>query len=171
MSPGNHSLRSFLKTSGMVTALSPLATTRQTTSVDAAGPFFAYVGTFSPPLRDTLLTQVDLSPGNGRRIHIFQVDRTTGALTPTGVVEVGTSRSCLALNAGTRLYSADETTRIGDDKHGTVSALAINRADGTLELLNSVGSGGAGTSACIPTDAMYWWRTTSSGPWPWSRSG
>ena len=42
-------------------------------------------GTYSSPLRRTLPTQVDLPPGNGRGIHIFQVDRTTGALTAAGV--------------------------------------------------------------------------------------
>ena len=58
---------------------------------------------------------------------------------------MGTSPSCLALNAaGTRLYSANETDRVGDDKEGTVSAFAINRADGRLKLLNTVRSGGAG---------------------------
>ena len=45
---------------------------------------------------------------------------------------------------GTRLYSANETDRVGKDKEGTVSAFAINRADGKLELLNTVRSGGAG---------------------------
>ena len=33
---------------------------------------------------------------------------------------------------------------MGEDKEGTVSAFAINRADGRLELLNTVRSGGAG---------------------------
>ena len=42
----------------------------------------AYVGTFSSPLHDVLPTQVDLPPGNGRGIHIFNVDRITGAMTP-----------------------------------------------------------------------------------------
>ena len=99
----------------------------------------AYVGTFSSPLRDVLPTQVDLPPGNGRGIHLFQVDRATGAMTPAGIHEMGTSPSCLALNAaGTRLYSANETDRVGDGKEGTVSAFAINRADGQLKLLNTV---------------------------------
>ena len=48
----------------------------------------AYVGTFSSPLRDVLPTQVDLPPGNGRGIHLFQVNRTTGAMTPSGVYEL-----------------------------------------------------------------------------------
>jgi 6-phosphogluconolactonase (cycloisomerase 2 family) len=112
---------------------------------EAAGPLLAYVGTFSSPLRDVLPTQVDLPPGNGRGIHLFQVNRATGAMTLAGVHEMGTSPSCLALNtSGTRLYSANETDRVGEHKEGTVSAFAINRADGRLELLNTVRSGGAG---------------------------
>ena len=110
-----------------------------------AGPLMAYVGTFSSPLGDVLPTQVDLPPGNGRGIHLFQMNRDSGALTPAGVFEMGTSPSCLALNTdGSRLYSANETDRVGDDKQGTVSAFRINRDDGKLELLNTVASGGAG---------------------------
>jgi 6-phosphogluconolactonase (cycloisomerase 2 family) len=105
----------------------------------------AYVGTFSSPLHDVLPTQVDLPPGNGRGIHLFQVDRSTGELGARGIYELGTSPGCLALNAiGTRLYSANETDRAGDEKEGTISAYAINRADGQLKLLNTVRSGGAG---------------------------
>jgi 6-phosphogluconolactonase len=112
---------------------------------EATGPLVAYVGTFSSPLRDTLPTQVDLPPGNGRGIHLFQVDRTSGAMTPMGIVEMGTSPSALAVNAArTRLYSANETDRAGDDKQGTISAFSVNRTDGKLELLNTVRSGGAG---------------------------
>ena len=108
-------------------------------------PLIAYVGTFSSPLRDTLPTQVDLPPGNGRGIHRFSVDRTTGALTAVGITELGTSPSSLVLNAaGTRLYSANETDRVGADKQGSVSAFAIDRRDGALELLSTMRSGGAG---------------------------
>jgi 6-phosphogluconolactonase len=112
---------------------------------DAAGPLLAYVGTFSSPLRDVLPTQVDLPPGNGRGIHLFQVNRATGEMTPSGIHEMSTSPSCLALNgSGTCLYSANETDRMGEGKEGTVSAFKIDRADGKLELLNTVASGGAG---------------------------
>jgi 6-phosphogluconolactonase (cycloisomerase 2 family) len=105
----------------------------------------AYVGTFSSPLRDVLPTQVDLPPGNGRGIHLFGVDRGTGAMTPAGVHETGTSPSCLAVDsAGTHLYAANETDRAGDGKEGTVSAFAIDRSDGKLKSLNTVRSGGAG---------------------------
>lgn len=108
------------------------------------GRLMAYVGTFSSPLKDVLPTQVDLPPGNGRGIHVFEVDRETGALRPSGMEEMGTSPSCLAINAeGTRLYSANETDRAGEGNEGTVSAFEIG-ADGGLKLLNTVKSGGAG---------------------------
>lgn len=140
------SRRSFLESSSALAGgASLLAGLLKVQAAEAKGPRMAYVGTFSSPLRDVLPTQVDLPPGNGRGIHLFQVDRATGALTPSGVYEVGTSPSCLVLNAaGTRLYSANETDRVGEGHEGTVSAFAINRVDGQLKLLNTVPSGGAG---------------------------
>jgi len=140
------SRRSFLTSTITMAGVTPLVDSMLCAqSVATAGPLFAYVGTFSSPLRDMLPTQVDLPPGNGRGIHIFNVNRTTGEMTPIGVYESGTSPSCLALNAsGTHLYSANETDRVGDTKEGTVSAFAIDRADGKLKLLNTVRSGGAG---------------------------
>ncbi len=146
MNPTESSRRTFIQASAALAGTSPLmATLAQADNDTPPGHLFAYVGTFSSPLRDVLPTQVDLPPGNGRGIHIFQVNRSTGALRPAGIHALGTSPSCLALNAaGTRLYSANETDRVGDEKHGTVSAFAINPANGKLEPLNSVRSGGAG---------------------------
>ena len=143
MTPLYPSRRSFVKTSVALAAAAAFADGARPD--EAAGPLFAYVGTFSAPLRDTPPTQVDLPPGNGRGIHIFRVDRVTGALTPAGVHEMGTSPSHLAVNAGgTRLYSANETDRVGQGKEGSISAFAVNRSDGKLEPLNTVRSGGAG---------------------------
>ena len=66
-------------------------------------------------------------------------------MAPAGIHEMGTSPSCLALNAaGTRLYSANETDRVGDNKEGTISAFAIDRADGKLRRSTLWRSGGAG---------------------------
>jgi 6-phosphogluconolactonase (cycloisomerase 2 family) len=146
MSSFEQSRRSFLKTSVALAGTTLVSDDPlRAQSGKGAGPLVAYVGTFSSPLRDVLKTQVDLPPGNGRGIHLFQVNRATGAMTPTGIHEMGTSPSCLALSAsGTRLYSSNETDRVGEDKEGTVSAFAINRADGKLELLNTIPSGGAG---------------------------
>lgn len=112
---------------------------------EGEGPLMAYVGTFSSPLQDVLPTQVDLPPGNGRGIHLFTVDRATGALTPAGTQRMGTSPSCLVANAeGTRLYSSNETDHVGEANEGTVSALAIDPVSGQLSILNTVPSGGAG---------------------------
>ena len=139
------SRRLFLKASAALAACHTLSGCLFQAGPAAAGPLIAYVGTFSSPLRDMLPTQVDLPPGNGRGIHRFRIDRDTGAMTPLGIVEMGTSPSCLALNAaGTRLYSVNETDRVGDDKQGSVSAFSIDRSDGALGLLNTVRSGGAG---------------------------
>ena len=40
-----------------------------------------YVGKFSVRLRDTVPTQVDLAPGNGRGILLFHIDRVSGPMT------------------------------------------------------------------------------------------
>jgi 6-phosphogluconolactonase (cycloisomerase 2 family) len=134
--------RGFLASAAALTAAPLLAQAKA-----PARPLVAYVGTFSSPLKDTLPTQVDLPPGNGRGIHIFTTHRESGELTAAGVVEVGTSPSHLVANAaGTRLYSANETDRVGKEKppHGSVSSFSIDPATGGLKLLNTVRSGGAG---------------------------
>lgn len=111
---------------------------------DKKGRLMAYVGTYTSPLKNMRATQVDLPPGNGRGIHIFEVNRATGGLSPAGVYEMGTSPSCLVLSPDKkRLYTGNETERVGLDESGTVSAFAIQQ-DGSLMLLNSVSSGGKG---------------------------
>jgi 6-phosphogluconolactonase len=105
----------------------------------------AYVGTYTSPLKNMRPTQVDLPPGNGRGIHLFEVDRATGAMSAAGVYEMGNSPSCLAFNADqSRLYSGNETERVGEDESGTVSSFAVDPKTGGLTLLNSVRSGGKG---------------------------
>jgi 6-phosphogluconolactonase (cycloisomerase 2 family) len=117
-------------------------------SAQAAGgkvKLIAYVGTYTSPLKNMRPTQVDLPPGNGRGIHLFEVDRETGAMKPCGLVEMGNSPSCLALNPSrTHLYSGNETERLGDEESGTVSAFAMDPKTGDLKLVNSVRSGGKG---------------------------
>jgi len=142
----DHSRRSFLKSSLALSTSIPLyAGLAQAESKSSAKPLMAYVGTFSSPLQDVLDTQVDLPPGNGRGIHLFEINRKTGDMTPAGIHPMGTSPSCLAINAaGTHLYSTNETDRVGKEKHGSVSAFTINREDGSLQPLNTVNSGGAG---------------------------
>jgi 6-phosphogluconolactonase (cycloisomerase 2 family) len=140
MNPPTLSRRSFLKTS---TALA--ASWMNAQAGAGSGSLLAYVGTYTSPLRNVRPTQVDLPPGNGRGIHLFRVDRATGALSPHGMFELGSSPSCLAINsAGTRLYSANETDKMGEADPGSISAFSIDRADGQLTLINTVSSGGAG---------------------------
>ena len=139
-----YSLRFFLKTTIMLTGVMPLAGALQAQAADGRGRLMAYVGTYTSPLQNMKATQVDLPPGNGRGIHLFEVDRTTGAMTPAGVHEMGTSPSALVFNAvKTHMYSANETDRIGDNEAGSVSAFAI-KPDGQLKLINTVSSGGKG---------------------------
>ncbi len=134
--------RSFLKALTLLGCALPAAAPLL---ADTPGPLMAYVGTYSSPLKNMRPTQVDLPPGNGRGIHLFTVDRGTGAMTPAGVVEMGTSPSCLAFNpAKTHLYSANETERIGKEEAGSISSFSIDPATGLLKLLNTVSSGGKG---------------------------
>lgn len=148
MTPHEPSRRSFLQATAAVAGTALAGGGVRADPKPGDKPLVAYVGTFSSPLKDTLPTQVDLPPGNGKGIHIFTVNRDKGELTPAGVYESGVSPSHLVANAvGTRLYSANETDRVGKDekkKEGTVSAFSIDRTDGSLKLLNTVRSGGAG---------------------------
>src|SRR3954469_17207697 len=139
MNPLPVSRRSFLKASAALAVSAPLLQAQA-----PQRPLMAYVGTYSSPLKKIPKGQVDLPAGNGRGIHLFQVDRGTGALKEGGVFEMPNSPSCLAFTAaGTRMYSANETDK-GENDAGTVSSFAINPADGQLKLLNTVSSGGAG---------------------------
>ena len=137
--------RSILKTSLVLVGMMFVSSLLHAQDTKSEKPLMAYVGTFSAPLQDMLPTQVDLPPGNGRGIHLFKVDRNTGAMMPAGEYQMGTSPSCLVLNKnGTRLYSSNETDRVGNTKEGTVSSFAVDPDNGKLKILNTVPSGGAG---------------------------
>jgi 6-phosphogluconolactonase (cycloisomerase 2 family) len=139
------SRRSFVKGAAGFAALAPTLMRLAAQPAAARRPLMAYVGTYSSPPRDAPPGKVDLPPGNGRGIHLFHVDRTSGALSPTGILEQGTSPSCLAINpGGSRMYSTNATDQVAGSDSGTVSAFAVNRIDGKLTLLNTVSSGGAG---------------------------
>jgi 6-phosphogluconolactonase (cycloisomerase 2 family) len=143
--PPQISRRAFIATSIAGTAGALVASIHVARAAEAGKRLIAYVGTYSSPLKNMRPTQVDLPPGNGRGIHLFEVDRATGAMKPGAIVEMGTSPSCLASNpAKTHLYSGNETERVGDDEAGTVSAFSVNHTDGSLKLLNTVSSGGKG---------------------------
>lgn len=92
-----------------------------------------YVGTYSSP------EGPEGSKGRGKGINLYEMNASTGALKELEIFANGANPACLAINpAQTHLYSANET------HSGSVSAYAINRADGRLTLLNTVSSEGAG---------------------------
>lgn len=130
--------RSFVKRATALAVAAPALSRGLAAQAPApTGPLMAYVGTYSSP------------KDNGRGIHVFEVDRTTGALSAAGVFELATSPSALAVNAaGTHVYSTNAADLVDSDTSGTVSAFAVSQATGQLTLLNTVSSGGLG-----PTDA------------------
>jgi 6-phosphogluconolactonase (cycloisomerase 2 family) len=108
-------------------------------------PLMAYVGTYSFPKPFMRGGQMMLPPGNGRGIHLFHVDRETGALSPAGLHAQNTSPTCLTFNAAQScLYSSNATAVMEDGDSGSVSAFAIDPGTGQLKLLNTVSSGGSG---------------------------
>ncbi|WP_395742913.1 lactonase family protein [Prosthecobacter sp.] len=133
----------FSRRSFFTTAIAAAATL--SVQAEDSAPLIAYVGTFTSPLQNMKATQVDLPPGNGQGIHLFEVNRETGAMKPCGLYQTGTSPNCLAFNATkTVLYSTNETDHAGKNEAGSVSAFAINPKNGELTLMNTVSSGGKG---------------------------
>jgi 6-phosphogluconolactonase (cycloisomerase 2 family) len=95
---------------------------------------FAYVGTYTTPR----------GPNHGDGIHILEMNPSTGALVPRDILKSESNPTWLAFNRDrTRLYSANEVAT-PDSGSGSVSAYAVDRADGQLTLINSVGSEGGG---------------------------
>jgi 6-phosphogluconolactonase len=96
----------------------------------------AYVGTYNSP--------VDGGQGNGKGIYLVEVNPATGELTPIKLAAECRNPSWLALDASGRyLYSVNEITDY-EGRGGSVSAYAVNRQTGDLQLLNVVSSEGAG---------------------------
>jgi 6-phosphogluconolactonase len=88
---------------------------------------FAYVGTYTG------------RGGNGKGIYLFELNRETGGLTLIKLAAETSNPSWLSLDpSGRYLYATNE------DQHGSVSAFAVNRANGDLRLVNSVSAEGAG---------------------------
>lgn len=107
-----------------------LPATLATTVLRAAGPrSVAYVGTYTP---------------NGGGIYLFDMDRSTGALSQLQVVGDIRNPTWLALNpARTRLYAISEIDNFGGAHDGAVVSYAIDPESCRLTRLNAVHSGGA----------------------------
>ena len=77
-------------------------------------------------------------------IYAFRFDRSSGALSPLGLVAETRSPSFLALHpSGRVLYAVNELDDVGAEKGGSVSAFTLDRGTGRLTLLNTQPSRGA----------------------------
>ena len=95
----------------------------------------AYVGTYSSP--------VDGS-GNGKGIYLFTMDPASGELTLVNLAAGSRNAGWLSFDpSGRFLYATNEVTDF-EGNSGSVSAYAVNRSSGSLQLLNVVSSAGAG---------------------------
>lgn len=105
--------------------------------VDVAGAapsrtMMVYVGTYTG------------GTSTSKGIYPFQLDLTTGALTPAGAPAESVSPSFLVLHpSGRFLYAVNETGGSGKDEGG-VSAFAVDRRTGALSFLNRQSSRGGG---------------------------
>ena len=103
------------------------------------GTRLVYVASYSSPQGP------EGSKGNGEGIYLFAMNPATGALSQRAVFANKDNPSWLALNqAGTRLYSANETADYQGTNSGSVSAYAVEPGSGRLSLMNTQSSQGAG---------------------------
>jgi len=112
----------------------PVATRRQRQGTASAKRILAYVGTYSSRG----------GQNRGQGIHILEMNPSTGGLVAKEIVRSESNPSWLTFNrARTHLYSANELADPSTGS-GSCSAYAVERVTGSLTLLNSVSSEGAG---------------------------
>lgn len=98
-----------------------------------------YVGTYSSPQGP------EGSKGYGEGIYLFEMDPGTGRLSRREVFQNAANPSWLAFDpARAHLYAANETATYQGTDSGSVSAYGIERPGGSLKLLNTQSSQGAG---------------------------
>ena len=126
--------REFVEHVSAWSAFAPALAVRTRQRPATAKRTFAYVGTYSS----------GEGSNRGQGIHIFEMNASSGALTPRQIVKSDANPAWLALNRDrTHLYSANE---IADKTTGagTVSAYSVDRETGALALVSTVSSEGAG---------------------------
>ncbi len=130
------SRRTFLKsTAAFALAHSAFANAADSAVRSANGKLFAYTGTYT--------SAVD-GGANGEGIYLFEMDRLTGELSKSKLVAKPPNPTWIVIHPSKKyLYTINEVTNFQDDS-GSVSAFAIDAANGELTLLNTVSSAGAG---------------------------
>lgn len=134
------SRREFLKTAATIAAAAPgLGDSLKGAEGPAERPLLVYVGTYSSPQGP------EGQPGRGQGIHLLEMNPATGELTPREIFPNDSNPSWMALDATrTHLYSVNETQTYQGAKSGSVSAYAVDQANGHLTLINTISSEGAG---------------------------
>ena len=122
------SRRGFLKAS---TTLAAVGVQIPALAQSGSGQVIAYVGT---------------SSGNGKGIHIFNVNTTDGTLTQTKLLTGIAAPSSLALHPNNKfLYAVNEISNYsGPNTTGSVTSMSVDSGTGDLRILNVVSSGGGG---------------------------
>jgi 6-phosphogluconolactonase len=96
---------------------------------------FAYVGTYSAP---------GANGGNGKGIYLFEMDPATGQLTLIKLAAELRNPTWLSFDPSGRFLYAANDVEGSANQAGAVTAFAVNRSDGSLQLLNAVSSEGEG---------------------------
>ena len=138
------SRRSFLKRSLALCVTSSITQPFQGLALGSGSQrILAYVGTDTKPVDGA---------ANGKGIYLFEMNPHTGGLSLLKLAAETTSPSWLTLHpSGRYLYAINEVSDF-DGKNGSVSAFAIDRANGDLRFLNTLSSLGAGP-AYVSLDA------------------
>ena len=109
-------------------------------SANAAFAARAYVGTYTADPSDPR----SAAQSHGEGIYLVDVDARTGAPSNPKLMAKLLSPSWLTLSPDHKfLYAVSEVANYGPDKHGSVTAFAVDGATGALKKLNTVDSGGA----------------------------
>lgn len=100
----------------------------------------AYIGTYTADPAEPRSGMQN----HGEGIYLVDIDDKTGAPSNPRVMAKLLSPSWITLSADHKfLYAVSEVASYGPDKHGSVTAFAVDGATGALKKLNTVDSGGA----------------------------
>jgi hypothetical protein len=98
-----------------------------------------------PADNGTILAYIGAYSNHGEGIYLYHVNSSTGALTKIKVFPSTVNPSWISFGPTKRfLYSANEISNFNGGTTGSVTAYAVNPANGDLTALNTVTSGGAG---------------------------
>ncbi len=138
-SSAHSSRRKFLKSLSALAMTQSFLTNLPTASGQSyAEKRFVYVGTYTGAIGNG---------GNSQGIYLYEMNLRTGELTLIGLAASAANPSCLALHPSHKyLFATNEINSFAGahGNGGSISAYAIDRASGSLQLLNVVSSEGRG---------------------------